>query len=111
MALVRAFFAVFVALSVAVLPIQATFASHMGTPSLTDRHAAMDCCEGTPCEKSEGDGCGAIASCAAKCSSLTGALATPVFAPFSLAESKLATIADLSVPTGTTAPPLPPPRV
>ena len=111
----RAFFALFMALSVALLPVPAAFA-HAVSPG--GAHHAMDaadaagmeCCHGNaPCDKSEGNGCGSLA-CQAKCLSVTGIVAPSVIAFLPMPVADFA-IADQSVHAGATTPPLPPPRV
>jgi hypothetical protein len=127
----RAFFALFMGLSVALLPMPAAFAHavsddaphavpgdvHHEMPG--DAHHAMDaddaagmeCCHGNaPCDKSEGNGCGSLA-CQAKCLGVTGIVAPSVVTLPPTPSTEVPAIADQSVHTGATAPPLPPPRV
>ena len=120
----RAFFALFMAVSVALLPVPAAFA-HAVSPGNaqhempSDAHHAMDaadaagmeCCHGNaPCDKSEGNGCGSLA-CQAKCLSVTGIVAPSVTAVLPMPATDVRAIADQSVHAGAPTPPLPPPRV
>jgi hypothetical protein len=110
MILARGFLVFTVAISVAMLPLAGGMARAQAIGSfMSGMHS--DCCpHGKACEKNEMDDCASMAGCALKCFNYFASVFQMVLKPAHVGGPG-PTLADLSFPSDTIAPPLPPPRV
>jgi hypothetical protein len=107
----RTIIVVFVAMSVAMLPVAGGMVI-VKSPDVVLTAAQSDCCApGKPCEQKGTKDCGSLAACALKCFSFSLALAGPAaVTPPAPALAKFARIAQ-NLSSASDNPPLPPPRV
>ena len=111
MALVRTIFALFIAVSVAMLPAAGAAAFKLTSQDATEMSAsepAHDCCPpaANPCDK---DDCGSMTTCASSCCVYAGGIASPLTYPTMLSDT-MPLLSSGAWPSQLGSPPFRPPR-